>query len=170
MGHPATCFPSAESSQHAYPEGPSLRANTSPPLQRYLSARVGCNAALCRVNLPIFTFRRPFLVAVRAEAEDDRYHDAAARKDGEVIGTIDRRGPVGHERIGVAVGGAVDCLGKRSGVRRSGDGVAVDGVLVEEIVEAEAELGLIEHAATANGVVEEEVGNAEGVDRSLVVI
>src|SRR5215469_5705720 len=102
--------------------------------------------------------------APRRGAEGDGEHDAACGKNADVVLSVYRRGAV--ERI--SVGGSVcsdvvsDCA--------VGVGEAGDAVLIEEIVDAEAKLRAVEAARAADGVVEEDVGDVEGIDGGLVVI
>lgn len=104
---------------------------------------------------------------MRAVAEGDREHDASAGQNGYRVsarewGLRER----GIEWIGVddAVGG--DGIGYGFGCERVGG----DVVLVEDVVEAEMELSVVKVSAGAQGVVDEDVGESERVDGSLVMV
>ena len=89
------------------------------------------------------------------EAECHGEHDAAGREDRDRVGS--RGWSLREVRVeGVAVGGAVGRDVLRNDLR--GKGVAGDVVFVEDVVEAETELGVVEVAAGAQRVIDEDVG------------
>src|SRR5260370_28199697 len=102
----------------------------------------------------------------RRQSKGYRKHNAASRKYADVVTTGDRRRARGGERIGVAGAVGLNRLGKC----RASDGVASDIVLVEQVVEAQAELGLVEATARADRVIEVGICLVERVDGGLVVI
>src|SRR5579875_32494 len=103
---------------------------------------------------------------LRAGAQGYGEHDTAGGEDAYVVLAVDAGLAVGGEGIGV--GGAIRGDGLGCGAVDQCD--AGDAVLVEEVVEAEAELGAVEAAAAAQGVVDEEIADVEGGDGELVVI
>jgi hypothetical protein len=100
------------------------------------------------------------------QAKRYREHDAASGEDTDVVLTVDGGWARGVERVRVrgAIGGDVLREGA-AGQRDAGDGRGV-----EDVVEAQAELGLVKAAAAAESVVDEGVGHAETPDRVLVVV
>jgi len=66
--------------------------------------------------------------------------------------------------VGGAIGAQLEC------VCIAGDVVASNVVLIEEVVEAQADLGLVEAPTVAHGVVEEEVAEREGINGGLIVV
>ena len=103
---------------------------------------------------------------LRRQAKGYRKHNAASGKHADVVSTSDGCRACGIERIGVAGAVGLDRLGKS----RASDRVAGDVVLVEQVVDAQAELGLVEAAARSNRVIEVGVCLVERVDGGLVVI
>jgi hypothetical protein len=96
---------------------------------------------------------------MRVEAEGNRKRNAACRKDGDGVST--RRWRHLQVRVeGIGVGGAVG----RDGICRDagGDAVTGDVVLIEEVIETEAKLGVVEACVAADGVVQEKIGEGEG--------
>lgn len=112
------------------------------------------------------TVRGQQALSLRRQSEGYRKHNAASWKYADVIATSDRCRAGGIERIGVAGAVSLDRLGKS----RASDGVASDVVLVEQVVEAQAELGLVEAAARSDRVIEVGICLVERVDGGLVVI
>ncbi len=104
--------------------------------------------------------------SLRRQAKGYRKHNAASGKYADVVATSDGCRAGGIERIGVA--GAV-CL-NRLVKSRASDRVASDVVLVKQVVEAQAELGLVEAPTRSDRVIEVGICLVERVDGGLVVI
>src|SRR6202012_5727716 len=96
------------------------------------------------------TLRLAFLVSyhlsrlplLHPKSERHRQHHATPRKNADVISTVDGRGASSAEGIGIGCAVRID----RKRCRGTCDAVARDVVLVEQIVEAQAEIRLVEAA------------------------
>src|SRR5260370_29039514 len=106
------------------------------------------------------------LLSLRRQSKSYRKHNAASGKYDDVVPSSDGCRPRGGEGVGVR--GTVGC--DRLGKSRASDGVAGDVVFVEQVVEAQADLGLVEAAVRSNRVIEVGVCLVERVDGGLVVI
>src|ERR1700751_5568091 len=80
------------------------------------------------------------ILSLRRQSKRYRKHDAASGKYADVVGTGDGRRTGGGEGVDVAGAVGLDRLDKS----RPSDGVAGDVVLVEQVIEAQAKLGLVE--------------------------
>src|SRR5260370_32916495 len=85
-------------------------------------------------------------LSLRRQSKSYRKHYAASGKHADIVATGDWCRTSCGERIGVAGAIGLDRLGKS----RASDGVASDIVLVEQVVEAQAELGLVEAAVRSD--------------------
>src|ERR1700716_1660422 len=105
-------------------------------------------------------------LSFRRQPKGYRKHYAAAGKYADVVATGDRCRARGGEGVGVAGAVGLDRLGKC----RARDGVASDVVLVEQVVETQAELGLIEATVGSDCVIEVGIGLVECANGGLVVV
>src|SRR5260370_19918181 len=105
-------------------------------------------------------------LSLRRQSKSYRKHYAASGKHADIVATGDWCRTSCGERVDVAGAVGLDRLGRS----RASDGVAGDVLLVEKVVEAQAELSLVESAARSNRVVEVGICLVERVDGGLVVI
>src|SRR5215471_11787601 len=105
-------------------------------------------------------------LTLRCEAEGDREHNATPGEDVYIVLTVDGSWTRSGERIRIRGAICLDGLRQRAAGQRD----AGDGGGVEDVVKAQAKLGLVKSAATPECVVDESVRHVETSDRVLVVV
>src|SRR5580658_3406678 len=105
-------------------------------------------------------------LTLRCEAEGNRQHDAAPGEDTDIVLTVDGGWAGGVERVRVRGAIGRDVLRERTAGQRDAGG----GRGVEDVVEAQAELGLVKAAAGSESVVDEGVRHVEAWDGELIVV